>query len=114
TFLVANNGGGTLTEVAVLDPMAGLSVITYPEGWPTTAGTLGAGESVTAVATYTLSREDIDSGSVANQATAQGLSAGGELVADSDSVDFPLPAAGGITLTKDAQLDTTGVVQAGD
>lgn len=114
TFLVANNGGGTLTEVAVLDPMPGLSVITYPDGWPTTAGTLGAGESVTGVATYTLSPEDIDSGSVANEATVEGLSAGGEQVADSDSVDFLLPAAGGIAFTKDAQLDTTGVVQAGD
>lgn len=113
-FEVSNRGGGELTEIALSDPKPGLSAITFPDGWPTTKGTLGAGESVTAVATYELTAADIDAGTTANTAHVTGLSAGGAQAEATSSVDFDLPQTGAIALTKEADLDLSGIVRAGD
>ncbi|MGB3731984.1 DUF7507 domain-containing protein [Microbacterium sp.] len=114
TFVIANIGGGELTDIVLTDAKPGLSAITFPDGWPTTEGTLSAGESVTAVATYTLMSADIDAGITSNTASVVGLSAGGEQARAESGVDLDLPQTGGIVLTKDAHLDLSDTVRAGD
>jgi len=113
-FDIANTGGGTLTEVEIEDAMPGLSAISFPDGWPSEEGSLAAGESVFAIATYTLTGADIDEGGVENSATVTGQSAGGEEAVDTSGIVFDLPAVGGISLEKDAVIDLSGTVRAGD
>lgn len=113
-LVVANTGGGTLTDVTVTDPLPGLGEFAVPDGWPSGEGVLQAGESVTAVATYALTPDDIDAGGITNTATATGTSAGGEDVSATSTWDLPLPAVGGLTLSKEAVLDTTDTVLADD
>jgi uncharacterized repeat protein (TIGR01451 family) len=113
-FAIVNNGGGTLTNVVLSDPKPGLSTITFPNGWPTSPGRLDAGESVMGVATYSLRTADIDAGGTSNTATVTASSAGGQEVTATSTVNQPLPAVGGLTLTKHAALDLTRTVHAGD
>lgn len=113
-FVVSNPGGGELTGIALSDPKPGLSAITYPDGWPTTEATLGAGESVMAVASYELTAADIDAGTTSNIASVTGLSAGGGQAEAVAGVELGLPPVGGIALTKDADLDISDTVRAGD
>jgi hypothetical protein len=61
-----------MTDVAVTDPLPGLSAITYgpwPEG---TEGLLLSGESVTATATWTVTQASVTAGSVSNTAVVSG------------------------------------------
>ncbi|MCD4851763.1 hypothetical protein LN996_13155 [Arthrobacter sp. AK01] len=69
-FSTKNTGNVTLKDVAITDPLAGLSALTYT--WPGVAGTLLPGETVTATATYAITQADIDAGHVANSATTTG------------------------------------------
>ncbi|WP_223627238.1 DUF11 domain-containing protein [Microbacterium sp. EST19A] len=103
-FVVANVGGGTLTGVDLTDGMEGLSAITFPEGWPAAVGTLAAGQSVNAVARYTLTGADIDGGRIENLAEVTADSAGGGQVSDESIAPLDLPAIGGIELTKDVDF----------
>nr|WP_254367477.1 DUF11 domain-containing protein [Microbacterium sp. NC79] len=114
TIVASNVGGGTITGVDITDAMAGLSALDFPAGWPTVEGTLAAGESVTTMATYVLTEEDIDTGSVANAANVVVQSGGGEQVAASATATMPLPAVSALSFTKSASLDTTDDVRAGD
>lgn len=114
-FVVTNTGGGALTGVELTDGMAGLSAITYPGGWPTATGALGAGESVTGVARYTLTGADIDAGRVENTADVVARSAGGGQVTAESGFSVDLPALGGIALTKAVEfVDDAAVRHAGD
>lgn len=113
-FEVANTGGGTLTDVTITDALPGLSAIIFPDGWPSEEGSLAAGESVAGVATYTLTAEDIDAGGIRNTAWVTGSSAGGEDLSATSNWDQPLPAVGGLSFSKEAALDITEPVQAGD
>ncbi|MGY1550594.1 DUF7507 domain-containing protein [Microbacterium sp. A588] len=113
-LLIANTGSGPLSGIVLDDPKSGLSELTFPDGWPSLPGRLGAGESVTAIASYTLTSEDIDNGTVANTATVTALSGGGEQATATSSADLALPAEAGIVLSKDAMLDVSGTVLAGD
>lgn len=69
-FSAKNTGQTTLTGVVITDPHVGLSALTYT--WPGTAGTLLAGQTVTATATYQLTQADINNAVVPNTATAAG------------------------------------------
>lgn len=71
TFTVTNTGNVTLSDVAITDPLVGLSALTYE--WPGTAGVLAPGESATATATYALTQADVDAGRVDNKASAAGV-----------------------------------------
>jgi len=108
TFTATNTGGGTLTNVAVTDPLSGLSALTYGT-WPSgTSGTLQAGQSVTATATRALSQTDVDNGSIANTATVVGTDAdGGIRPTASASNTHTVAPAGSITTTK------TGTITSG-
>ncbi|RII89520.1 DUF11 domain-containing protein, partial [Clavibacter californiensis] len=74
-FSITNTGTVPLTGVALTDPLPGLSAVTYT--WPGTAGTLAAGATATATASYTVRQADVDAGQIANTATVRGASSGG-------------------------------------
>lgn len=112
TFVVTNTGNTTVSNVAVADPMPGLSAITFG-AWPGTPGVLTPGQSVTASATYSVTQQDIDRGGVTNTATATGTSPGGN-PSSTDTVTVPLQLDPAIALIKTGQLDQAGTPQAGD
>jgi uncharacterized repeat protein (TIGR01451 family) len=104
TFVATNTGDVTLSAVAIVDELPGLSEISYG-AWPGADGVLAPGESVTATATYALTQADRDAGGVENTATASGTAPGGTTVADDDEFSQPLASNPGISLTKGATLD---------
>ncbi|WP_052193535.1 DUF7507 domain-containing protein [Microbacterium sp. ZOR0019] len=67
-FTATNAGNVTLHDVAITDPLPGLSVLTYD--WPGVPGDLGPGQAVIATATYVITQADVDAGHVANSALA--------------------------------------------
>jgi uncharacterized repeat protein (TIGR01451 family) len=81
SFLVTNTGNVTLTEVAVNDPLAGLSAVSCPEP------TLHVGASETCTATYVTTQADVDAGAVLNSASAQGDPPGSDTPVDSPPSD---------------------------
>ncbi|MFJ4225164.1 hypothetical protein ACIPYT_13105, partial [Microbacterium sp. NPDC089695] len=114
SFTARNTGNTTLTAVAIADPLAGLSPLTYT--WPGTAGTLAPGQAVTATATYTVTQSDVDAGSVRNTATGTARTpAGATLTApSSQSVVSTAASAPAVTLTKTGALAPGSTGRAGD
>ena len=102
-FVATNNGNVSLVDVAVTDPLPGLSAIACPDG------TLAPGAAITCSATYTLTQADIDAGTVTNTATVTGSPAAGPEVTDTASDDVTLTQAPGVSLVKSA---SPGVVSA--
>ncbi|WP_231374538.1 DUF11 domain-containing protein, partial [Leifsonia sp. 109] len=103
-FSAKNEGNVTLTGVTITDAKAGLSPLVYT--WPGTPGTLLPGETVTATATYKLTQADINTGHLANSATAKGTPPTGPDVTPPPSVtDTPLLANPDMTLVKTADRD---------
>ncbi|GAB3399586.1 hypothetical protein GCM10027515_06180 [Schumannella luteola] len=99
TFTARNSGNVTLTGVAITDPHAGLSALTY--SWPGTAGTLAPGATVTATATYTVTQADVDAGTITNTATAAGTSPTGTAVnATANATIAPQTSAPNLVFTK--------------
>ena len=91
-FAVTNTGNVTLTSVVVTDPLTGLSC---------PVGTLAPGQTDTSCsATYVLKQSDIDAGTRANTATANGKDPNNVTVTDDDTATVPLPKAASISLVK--------------
>ncbi|MGY4719286.1 DUF7507 domain-containing protein [Naumannella huperziae] len=109
TFDVVNTGTVTLREVVVTDPKVGLDCRTDD---------LAPGEPLTCTATYTLSQDDVDAGSVENTASVAGLPPVGPTVGAEDSTSVPLDPAQGLTVDKRASaindVNGNGVADAGD
>ena len=100
-FTVTNTGNVSLQNVAVTDPHPGLGPLVY--SWPGTAGVLGPQQSATATVTYAVTQTDIDAGSVANTATANGTTTGGTPVPSGPaSTVVPLAPGPQLTLAKTA------------
>ncbi|MCH7415888.1 hypothetical protein MM213_20475, partial [Belliella sp. R4-6] len=81
---VGNDGNVTLTNVAVNDPLTGLSE---------TIAVLAPGDSETFTTTYTVTQADIDGGSVQNVASATGTDPDGDPTdpaTDEEEVDGPV------------------------
>lgn len=110
SFLVRNTGDVTLTGVTIDDPMLPAGVVLGE--WPSTAGTLAPGESVTATASWTLTQADLDRGGVTNTATASGNPPSGDPVADADDARTEIVGSPLLTLLKDGVLSGEGI--AGD
>ena len=93
TFVVTNTGNVTLNPVEVTDPLV---AVTCP------SGSLPPAVSVTCEATYELTQLDVDSGHVANTATASGTPPVGADATATDATDTPISAAPALTLDKQA------------
>ena len=98
TFVAENTGNVTLTNVAITDPLSGLSALDCDL---TGTVSLAPGDKLTCTATYTTDQGDIDTGKVENTATAKGKDPAGANVQDTDdaTVNGPQTSAS-IELTK--------------
>src|SRR5690625_4433300 len=86
TFTVENTGDVDLFEVEIIDnDLTGLSAINYT--WPNADGELAAGEIMTATATYTVTQDDVDNGSVENLATLKAKDENGDPLDETESTD---------------------------
>jgi uncharacterized repeat protein (TIGR01451 family)/LPXTG-motif cell wall-anchored protein len=65
-FLVTNTGNTTIQQLAVNDPLPGLSAVTCP------VAALAPGESTTCTATYVATANDVANGRIVNTATVVG------------------------------------------
>ena len=82
-FLVTNTGDVPLTNVAVSDPLPGLSPVICPDA------ELDAGATMTCSATYTITAADVAAGFIDNTATVQGTPPSGPAVSAQDSTRLP-------------------------
>ena len=70
TFKISNNGNVAIDGISIRDDMSGISNISMT--WPGASGSLGAGQSATGTATYSVRQSDVDAGTVSNTARATG------------------------------------------
>lgn len=111
TFRVVNNGNVTLSDIGVTDPKVG--PVTCPEA------TLAPRAETTCTADpYTVTEDDVISGSVSNTATATGTPPTGPPQTDKDGSEVPTAAPNpSLALRKHADLDDTngnGVADVGE
>ncbi len=103
TITARNSGNTTLTSVGIADPLPGLSALSYT--WPGTVGVLAPGQTVTAVATYTIRQSDVNTGSIVNTATASALFGTTPVSAGSGPITTPTAAAApAVVVTKSGAL----------
>ena len=82
SFKISNTGNIAINDIAIDDDIPGLSDISID--WKGHDRSLPAGSSATGTATYTVTQEDVDAGTVKNAATVTGTdSHGGSLTASS-------------------------------
>ncbi|QYH35052.1 DUF11 domain-containing protein [Salinibacterium sp. M195] len=113
SFTAKNNGNVTLSGVTIADPHAGLSALTY--AWPGATGVLAPGQTVTAVATYTIKQSDVDAGTVKNIATGSGTHGGTTVSSPSPEITVPTVTANPvITTLKSGALAAGSTGRAGD
>lgn len=95
SFVVTNTGNVMLSNVTVTDPLPGLSPISCPDD------TLAPGAETTCTATYTVTQDDVNAGTIENTATATGQ-APGDLPSPTDesSATVPPSQASGISIEK--------------
>ncbi|ROP73589.1 putative repeat protein (TIGR01451 family) [Frigoribacterium sp. PhB107] len=113
SFTVTNTGTSTLTDVVLSDAQAGLSDLVVGS-WPTSAGTLAPGQSVTATATHVLTQADVDAGGLSSPAVASGTSPQGDAVAARTSASTPLTAPAAVSLDKSVTYAAGGAGAVGD
>ncbi|WP_204742246.1 DUF7507 domain-containing protein [Glaciihabitans arcticus] len=108
TITLRNSGNVTLTAVTVADSLPGITAPVYGT-WPSgVANTLQPGQTVTATASYVLTQDDVNSGSVPNVATGRGTPPTGAAVTSTDSATVPLASGPALTIAK------TGAVTSGN
>ena len=106
SFQVTNVGNVTLTAIAIVDPLAGLSTPTCPQS------TLDPLATMTCSATYVVTQADVDAGSIANTATVSGTPPIGSPVSDVDSVTVTATSSPSLTVGK--TVDQATVAAAGE
>ncbi|GMA28797.1 hypothetical protein GCM10025874_20500 [Arenivirga flava] len=114
-FEIENTGTVTVQLLDIADPLAGLSEIAYG-AWPGAEGVLLPGETVRASADYAITQDDLDTGSVTNQALVTGI-APGALPVDAESNVLVLDVADGepaLTVTNRGTLPATAEGVTGD
>lgn len=113
TFTLTNDGTATLTRVALVDRLAGLSAIEFG-AWPGEEGVLAPGQSVTATATYRVHQDDVDAGEVVNSATASAVTRGGTDVTADDTATVTIERTPALTFDKSGAYRSDGNGSAGD
>lgn len=108
SFVVTNTGNVALTDVEVADTGFSGSGELSPVVCPAGAANLAPAVSVTCTATYTVTQEDVDSGSITNSATATGTpSEGTPPVSPESEVTIPsVDPAPALTIDKTADVET--------
>ena len=125
TFTITNTGNVTLADVVLEDPLiSGDPIAIDAEAWPDpeAPGVLRPQESVTATATYALTLQDLDSGSLVNIAYVEGTPppstdpedpqappVPNPKVDDSDPHTLPLPQSPALQLQKSSELQGDAV-----
>ncbi len=106
SFLVTNTGNVSLTAVAVTDPLPGLSAVSC------SVSTLAPSVSTTCTASYTVTQDDVDAGSIANTATATGTPPVGPPVTDTGSATVTATKGPAVSITK--STTSTGFTAIGE
>ncbi|MCG8149590.1 hypothetical protein GUY44_03805, partial [Pimelobacter simplex] len=111
SFVVTNTGTVTLHDLAVsedaFDGTGTLSAVSCPDD------SLAAGAQTTCAATYTVTQDDVDRGTLTNTATASGTPPSGSPVAsDPSSAQVPADPEPSVSLDKSASPAT--IAQAGE
>ncbi|MCP3973626.1 MAG: DUF11 domain-containing protein, partial [bacterium] len=114
-FVATNDGNVTLDNVAITDPLAGLSALSCV---PAAGATLAPGAAMTCSATYSVTQGDVDNGQVDNTATVNATDPNAAPVSDADSESVATPQVPGINLSKtqtgNADEDASGTVTLSD
>ncbi|WP_322892264.1 hypothetical protein, partial [Yoonia sp. 76] len=120
TFDVTNTGNVTLADVAVSDPLPGLSAIA-----PAGVASLAPGASAAFSASYVVTQADVDAGGVTNLATATGDDPAGvpvsaQSAAGTDAAGAPVPPGAQtpgtptvVTLAQDPSIAVVKTITAG-
>ncbi|WP_097180963.1 CARDB domain-containing protein [Curtobacterium sp. 314Chir4.1] len=98
TFTITNTAAATLRGITVADGQPGLGAISID--WPAASGVLRPGQTATGTATYTLTQQDVDRGSVSSTATTTGTTPAGATVRASDDGSTTITGTPGLTVTK--------------
>ncbi|MCP5027677.1 MAG: DUF11 domain-containing protein, partial [Actinomycetia bacterium] len=93
-FIATNTGNVTLTDVAITDPLPGL---TGPSCAP---ATLAPGASTSCTATYAVTQADVDNATITNTATATAGTPAGSTITDDGSETVSPDQNPGVSLTK--------------
>ena len=109
-FFVMNTGNVTLTGITVADTQATpAGTLDAPPVCPAT--TLAPGAGTTCTATYKVTQDDLDSGSISDTATASGVPPSGAPVTSAPaSASVAATLTGTLALTKSASPATVGSV----
>ncbi|MGV8886286.1 MAG: DUF7507 domain-containing protein [Microbacteriaceae bacterium] len=115
TLTLKNTSNVRLVDVAIADPLAGLTPLQYT--WPsaTPAGTLLPGATVTATGTYSIDQDDVDFGSIVNVATGSVTPIGTATVLEkTDTVTVNVAPRGELVAVKTGVLRAGAIGQVGD
>ena len=114
SFTITNTGNVTVTNIAIVDPMPGLTITNSP------IASLLAGANATVTGTYILTQADVDGGKVTNSALATGKDPNGKDVKDISGTTVENDTATTTPLVQSAKLEviktasTDGYSLAGD
>jgi len=109
TFDLENTGNVTLTDVTIEDPLPGLGTLDCGDDTLPVAS-LAPGGTISCSATYTVTQEDLDAGSVENTATATGTDPNDEEVETTDDETVSADQTPELTLDKSADVTTYAAV----
>ena len=115
SFVATNDGDVTLANVAITDPLPGLSSLTCSQ---VAGSTLAPAESMTCSASYVVTQADVDAGQILNTATVTSTDPDGDPVDDTDDNTAPVAQMPSIDLVKSAtgftDADGSGTVSLND
>lgn len=113
SFTVTNTGNVTLSDLTVIDDLAGLSDIEWDD--VVKLGALAPGESVVGTANSPITQENIEAGFISNTVDVSASAANGDQVEDTNSAEVELASAPAISIEKSGVLEgDADVTQVGD
>ena len=119
TFTVTNQGNLSLHNITVIDNLKGLSSITLQNGDTNNNNILEVTETWIYKATYTVTQNDVNTGSITNQASVNGTAPdnvkiktdlSGATITDNNPNVIPICASPSIALVKTAVVGGNGAV----